>query len=205
MTTSDAFWDKVAEKYAARPVADMDAYDRTIERTASYLNATDRVLEVGCGTGTTARRLAPYVASIDATDASGALIDIAKRRQGNDDAQNVTFSLAALDQGPEGPFDVVMAFNLLHLIKDIPAALDHLHAQIRPGGLLITKTGCLGSGVSMMRVAIWAARKLGKAPLVRFLDTADIEAMVEAAGFDIIETGNYPAKPISRFLVARKV
>ncbi len=205
MTTSDAFWDKVAEKYAARPVADMDAYDRTIERTASYLNATDRVLEVGCGTGTTARRLAPYVASIDATDASGALIDIAKRRQGNDDAQNVTFSLAALDQGPEGPFDVVMAFNLLHLIKDIPAALDHLHTQIRPGGLLITKTGCLGSGVSMMRVAIWAARKLGKAPLVRFLDTADIEAMVEAAGFDIIETGNYPAKPISRFLVARKV
>ncbi len=205
MTTSDAFWDKVAEKYAARPVADMDAYDRTIERTASYLNATDRVLEVGCGTGTTARRLAPYVASIDATDASGALIDIAKRRQGNDDAQNVTFGLAALDQGPEGPFDVVMAFNLLHLIKDIPAALDHLHTQIRPGGLLITKTGCLGSGVSMMRVAIWAARKLGKAPLVRFLDTADIEAMVEAAGFDIIETGNYPAKPISRFLVARKV
>ena len=48
------FWDKAAAKYAKSPIEDIEAYNYTIGRTRSYLSPTDRVLEVGCGTGSTA-------------------------------------------------------------------------------------------------------------------------------------------------------
>ena len=61
-TAADArFWDKSARKYAAAPIKDMEGYDRTVDRTRQLLRDTDTVLELGCGTGTTALKLAPHV------------------------------------------------------------------------------------------------------------------------------------------------
>jgi cyclopropane fatty-acyl-phospholipid synthase-like methyltransferase len=50
------FWDKIAEGYAKRPVADQGAYERKLATTQRYLRADMEVLEFGCGTGTTTRR-----------------------------------------------------------------------------------------------------------------------------------------------------
>ena len=52
------FWDGIAEKYAKRPISDMAAYEYTLGRTRSYLKPEDQVLELGCGTGSTALLLA---------------------------------------------------------------------------------------------------------------------------------------------------
>ncbi len=52
--------------------------------------------------------------------------------------------------------------------------------------------------VSMMQM-------MGKAPFVKFMETAELETAIETAGFEIIETGNYPAAPPCRFVVARKL
>src|SRR5262249_9010493 len=46
------FWDRAARKYAAGRIADMPGYERTLERTRHYLKRSDKVLELGCGTGT---------------------------------------------------------------------------------------------------------------------------------------------------------
>ena len=46
---------------------------------------------------------------------------------------------------------------------------------------------------------------VGKAPSnVEFTRIADLEAAIQKAGFEIIETGNYPVDVPSRYLVARK-
>ena len=50
------FWDRMARKYAADPIADPAGYEHTLHRVQGLLNAGDRVLELGCGTGSTARR-----------------------------------------------------------------------------------------------------------------------------------------------------
>ena len=42
-----------------------------------------------------------------------------------------------------GSFDVVMGFNLLHLVEDCPGYLARMHDLLAPGGLLIIKTPCL--------------------------------------------------------------
>ncbi|QFT57763.1 hypothetical protein FIU94_02910 [Sulfitobacter sp. THAF37] len=48
-------------------------------------------------------------------------------------------------------------------------------------------------------------RLTGKAPFVRFLRIADPDRAIEEAGFEIIETGDYPASPPGHFVVARRL
>ena len=51
MKNAAQFWDGQAEKYAKKPIANMQAYNATLDRTRSYLAKDQHVLEVGCGTG----------------------------------------------------------------------------------------------------------------------------------------------------------
>ncbi|MEM0947543.1 MAG: class I SAM-dependent methyltransferase [Pseudomonadota bacterium] len=202
MTTS-AFWDKIAPRYAARPVQDPNAYAETLERTQSYLSADDDVLEVGCGTGTTALHLAYAVRHITATDYAQGMIDIAEGKRADKELRNVTFRQAGLSEPDDQTYDAVLAFNLLHLIEDVPAAIDALAVRLKPGGYFISKTVCLAHGGWPLRLLIPAMRLVGKAPYVGFLRRTEMNGMIEAAGLQIVETGGYPSAR-NHFIVARK-
>ena len=210
MTADARFWDRIAPKYAESPIRDMEAYRYTLERTRSYLSDSDRVLELGCGTGTTAIALARNAAQITATDLSEGMLKVGQERAWNAAVSNVEFQCCGVQDAPEGPFDAVMAFNLLHLLPDLEAALDAIAARLPEGGLFISKTPCLGEARGswkywMYTVAIPLMRLAGKAPsFVDFMDIRTLEAAVQRAGFDIIETGNYPADTPGRYLVARR-
>src|SRR6056297_839598 len=133
------------------------------------------------------------------------MIAIARERAATDDAA-ATFRVAPAEApAPDAPFDAVMAFNLLHLVDDPTATIHALGAQVKPGGLLITKTPCLADGNPLFRVLIPLMRLVGKAPPVRYLSVAGLDATIEAAGFEILETANLPASPPSRFVVARRL
>ncbi|SIO32378.1 class I SAM-dependent methyltransferase [Vannielia litorea] len=197
------FWNKVAPRYAARPITDEAAYATTLERTASYLGTDAQVLEAGAGTGTTARRLSPHAGRIVATDISDGLLEIARSRIEADDLTNISLEQTGIEALPEGQFDAAIAFNLLHLVPDPAAAVASLAARVRPDGYVITKTTALNR-MWYLRPLIGAMRLVGKAPKVRFFSVGEIDALHEAAGLTIVETGNYPAKPPARFVVARK-
>ncbi|ANK83627.1 MAG: hypothetical protein TEF_20145 [Rhizobiales bacterium NRL2] len=205
MTDTAAFWDRSARKYAARPVKDMGAYEKTLDRVRAHLSVGDEVLETGCGTGTTALKLADAAGRITATDISAGMIAIGREKAAAQDVANIEFRQATLEQDmPAGPFDAVLAFNLLHLLTDPADAIDRVRNLVRPGGLFISKTVCLGRRAWHFRALIGGLQLIGKAPHVSFLDVAELEAMVTGAGFEIIETGDYPAKPPSHFIVARR-
>lgn len=203
------FWDNLADRYAKSPIGDMDAYNYTLGRTRSYLSAKDTVLELGCGTGSTALILAANVDKIIATDISKNMIGIAEQKAKDQGVSNVTFATAAVaDAGKdEGPFDAVLAHNLLHLLENLPAALEHVHSLLKPGGLFISKTVCRpGKDAPMkyrlMRVIVPVMQLLGKAPYVNFMHVGELERTIARHGFKILETGNHP--PPSRYIVARK-
>ena len=200
------FWDRVADKYAASPIKDPAAYERTLERTRSYLSHDQQVLEVGCGTGSTALRLAADVRHLTATDISERMIAIAAAKAARQGARNVRFRQAGLpDDGlAPGSFDAVLSFNALHLMEDLPAVLGSLNAALKPGGVFISKTVCLAEQTRLWAIPIAVLRLIGKAPFVAMLSFAEIERAIAAAGFEIVETGTYPA-PFSRFVAARKV
>jgi ubiquinone/menaquinone biosynthesis C-methylase UbiE len=91
MPNAAKFWDKVANKYAATPIKDVQAYERTMDRTRTYLSKKDSVLEVGCGTGSTALLLAGSVNRITASDISSNMIDIARGKAKDQRVANVRF------------------------------------------------------------------------------------------------------------------
>lgn len=208
MTGNIAFWDKVAERYAAMPIGNQEAYEQTLERVADHLNGSDRVVEVGCGTATTALTLAPKVARMLATDASAEMVRIGRETAQAQGVENIEIVQAASNDGrlATGAHDVVMAFSLLHLVDDLDATLGHVAAMLRPGGLFISKTPCLRA-MWYLRPVLPVLRVLGKAPGgMAFLRPETLEAAMRRAGFEIVESGDYPAKtPPRRFVVARKL
>lgn len=213
MPAAEQFWNKIAEKYAASPIKDMESYEATLARTRAHLTPEDRVLEVGCGTGTTALKLAPSVGHITASDASASMVEIGRRKADETDAANAEFVLGTLegDTLPKGPFDAVLAFNLLHLVDDLPAALREIHARVKPGGLFISKTPCLGSIGPLMRMALplllvfMRARYRTEPPSPEFFTADDLERTVRDAGFEIVEAAAIPEGKASHFVVARKI
>lgn len=207
--THATFWSRGARSYAERPVPDAAAYARTLERTLHHLRPRDAVLELGCGTGTTALKLAPHVAWITATDFSDGMIEVAREKVWNESARNVELFVAE----PGGDallgrrFDAVLAFNLFHLLPDPAAGLAHVRRYLKPGGLFVSKTPCLaGLGLRSIayRAVVGTMRAAGRAPAVTFLTRAEWMATIRAAGFAIVERGTYPSGGANRFVVARR-
>lgn len=209
MVDSKTFWDKMAPKYAESQMRSVDDYEYTLARTLSYLTPQMRVLEMGCGTGTTALRLAPHVKAFVGTDQSSEMIRIA-RDKAADEHSNLEFRVlgAAESAQLEEGFDVVMGFNLFHLVPDADAVLADIFKMLKPGGLMISKTPCLmdkAFGWKRFLVAgmLPILKRIGKAPDVGLWRIADVDRRIADAGFETLEAGNFPA--ISRYVVARKI
>ena len=201
------FWDRAARKYAASPIADMAGYERTIERTRQLLKPSDVVLEFGCGTGTTALKLAPSVARLVASDVSSEMIAIAREKAQAEGCANVEFVCATLDAAPwpEAWFDVVLGFNVLHLVET-DVALARLRRLLKPGGLFISKTPCLGDMNPLIRLVVPAMQMIGQAPYVAVFSAAELERKIAAAGFEVVERERHASKgkDARPFIVARK-
>lgn len=205
MGTNEKFWDKVADKYAASPIKNMEAYEQTMARTRAYLSADQDVLEVGCGTGSTALLLAPNVKTMTASDISKRMIEIGEGKALTQNVQNVTFKEAALPDETlaQESFDAILCYNALHLVPELPAVLRNLHGALKPGGVFISKTPCLAQQTRLWGIPIFLLRLIGKAPYVNLLTFDAVELAITTEGFEIIETDTIPA-PFSRFVVAKK-
>lgn len=91
------------------------------------------VLEVGCGAGALAARLALRAGHVDAIDRSPAMIEQARRRV----PANVRLILADVltEQLPEGHYDAIVSNTALHHMP-LPDVLPRLAAALRSGGIL---------------------------------------------------------------------
>lgn len=206
MADSARFWDRIADKYSRSPVKDEESYRHTLDRVKAHLDPESRVLEIGCGTGSTALTLSESVAEIVATDISPRMIEIAARKARDGGIGNVRFAAEdTLAVGrTDGPFDAVLAFNLFHLLREPGAGIGAAMKLVRPGGLLISKSPCLKGANPIYPIMIPIMRLFGKAPHVSFFTVEELETMVTGAGGEIVETGTFPKSPPARFIVARK-
>jgi ubiquinone/menaquinone biosynthesis C-methylase UbiE len=207
-TAKDAqFWDRTAERYARSPIADQVGYDRTLVRTRDYLTSGDRVLELGCGTGTTALRLAANVDSYLATDVSSEMIGIARNKQADASVPGLRFETATAESLPEiNSFNAIIGFNYLHLVRDLTGTLRRIHNLLQPGGVFISKTPCVGDMNVLIRLALPVMRAIGKAPYAGVFRAAELRRHVELTGFDVIAVENHSIKgsEIRPYIVAHK-
>nr|WP_272213415.1 class I SAM-dependent methyltransferase [Marinicella sp. W31]MDC2879370.1 methyltransferase domain-containing protein [Marinicella sp. W31] len=204
-TKTKQFWDKIAEKYARDPISDPESYQIKLDITREYLHPDMRVLELGCGTGTTALYHAPAVDRIDAWDLSDNMIAIAERKAKDAAICNVHFrqgDVGAL-AGTNELYDVVMAHSLLHLLEHRERVFDSIFTALKPGGVLVSSTACLADFSWYIRTAIPAMQMIGKAPYVGSFTQEQLIAEMAQAGFSIVHQW-CPGRNKAAFLVATK-
>jgi ubiquinone/menaquinone biosynthesis C-methylase UbiE len=112
-----------------------------VERLLS-LRPGERVLELACGNGEFARRMAELGARVLATDFSDGMLEQARERGGaieyrRLDATDVE-AIRALE--PDGPFDATVANMAIMDMTTIEPMAEGLTAVIRPGGRLVVST-----------------------------------------------------------------
>lgn len=199
------FWDKLAAKYSRQPVANEDAYQHKLAVTRDLFTPEMSVLEFGCGTGTTAIAHALYVKHIRATDFSSGMIDIARDKAKAGGVSNVTFECVGVDEivAPDETYDVIMGHSILHLVEDQAAVIAQAHRWLKPGGVFVTSTACLGDKMGWFRFVAPIGRALGVLPLVRIFKGEELVRTMRAAGFSIDYEWR-PEKEIAIFIVAKK-
>jgi ubiquinone/menaquinone biosynthesis C-methylase UbiE len=72
------------------------------------------------------------------------MVEALEQRVQNAGLENVTCEQADIYALPyqADEFDAVVAANVLHLVPDLPAALDALRHVLKPGGSLVVPTFC---------------------------------------------------------------
>ena len=207
MEKAAKFWDRFANHYASKPVRNLPAYEDTLDRTANHLCRQNRVLEIGCGTGSTALTLSRQVAHVTACDYSGGMLRIARMRAEQQCRSNTDFLQATVHDRRLEPasFDAILAFNLLHLLPDLGATIARVHALLKPGGLFISKTACMAHMNPISKSFFGVIGRTGLIPHVRFLHPHELDDAITSELFQITETRTYAETPPRRFIVAAKV
>jgi ubiquinone/menaquinone biosynthesis C-methylase UbiE len=98
-------------------------------------NRVHHALDVGCGLGLFAKKLAKRAEGVDALDGDSAILTVASRAQA---AANLTYVQADFLTAdlPAATYDVIMAIASLHHM-DLEPALTKMHRLLRPAGKLL--------------------------------------------------------------------
>ena len=205
MDRETAFWNKLADKYSRRPVADEAAYQKKLDATREYFEPDMEVLEIGCGTGSTAIAHAPYVKHIRASDLSTRMVEIAKDKAKAAGIDNVTFEALSVDalDVPDASIDVVMAHSVLHLLEDKERVIADFHQMLKPGGVFVSSTACIGDMMLPLRLIIPVGRFLRLFPLVKIFSVDELKDSLANAGFEI-DYEWQPKKSAAAFIICRK-
>lgn len=204
-TRAEIFWDRHAPKYVAKPIADQPSYEAKLNHVRSLLLPADKVLEIGCGSGNTALQLASTCAHVTASDLSSRMIEGARSRLRNTNTRNVRFVHADANRIlADGPFDTILAFSLLHLVPDVLGTLGAIHAQLKPGGLFISKTVCIAERNFGIRSMVRFMSAAPFTPDVHILSQSALRYMIQQAGFEVIETRYFGDQCMDPFVVARR-
>lgn len=205
MDRSTRFWDKNAERYSKRRITDEAAYQKKLQVTREYFEPNMEVLELACGTGSTAIAHATYVKHIRAIDLSSKMIAIARGKADAANVSNVSFEQASIDDlsVPDQTIDAVLGLNILHLIENREAAIANVHQMLKPGGVFVTSTICMSDMMTILKVMVPIGTFLGLMPKIKTFTRAELESNLVSAGFEI-DYEWQPKKVAGLFIVAKK-
>lgn len=202
-----AFWNRRSEVFDKQVLSVYEnAYRKTVKRSAAFLKKEDRVFEIGCGTGVATIPLSKYVKEITATDISENMIQKAREKAKNQSKDNIIFrtgELTEMEVEPES-YDVVAAYNVLLYMKNQEEVLKKIYEVLKPGGIFLSATDCLGRNLSKDSVKKFWKSKLHLMPYVAFDTPISLMRKIQKNGFEVLEIVNLHKNPPNIFIAAKK-
>ena len=205
MPQPSRFWDRMANRYSRSPIADEAAYQKKLRVTRDYFRPDMEVLEFGCGTGSTAIVHAPYVKHILAIDFSSKMLKIAQGKADANNVKNITFRRASIDEFsvPDQTLDAVLGLSILHLLDNKDDVIAKVHKMLKPGGVFVTSTVCIGETMKFIKFIAPIGKALGFLPVLKVFTAQDLADSLRDAGFKIDHQWQ-PGKGKAVFIVAKK-
>jgi ubiquinone/menaquinone biosynthesis C-methylase UbiE len=163
-----------------------------------------QLLELGCGTGSTAIVHSPYVKHIRAIDISSKMIEIAKDKAAAENIRNISFERSTIDiiDIAEQSIDAVLALSILHLLENKEAVIQRIHKMLKPGGFFISSTACIGDSMKLFKLVAPIGRIFGL--VLKVFTRQELRDSLTNARFELDYEWQPPGKGKSVFIVARK-
>lgn len=156
--------------------------EETTAITKKYLKKTDTVLDFGCARGAYTIALASDVKEIHGIDISPKMIEIAKTK-----SKDIAFKVGTIFDIDE-EYDVVLAFNILHLLEDAEQVIAKIDTILKPGGRFISITACMKENL-LLRIAGFFLGLFGIVYIKKF--TISELKNILSSMFNIVETKNF--------------
>lgn len=135
-------FDRAADFYDATRgfPPEIDAQVAEFIRTTGNLQPSDRVLEIGVGTGRIALPVAPHIREYVGVDISEAMLIRLLEKQ---PTKSIYVALADAEMlpFPTDSFDVIIIVHVLHLVRDPKPVADELARVLNPTGTVLNCVG----------------------------------------------------------------
>lgn len=203
---SEKFWDRTANHYESEEKKDRQTYLNIIEKTRGYLKANDVVMDYGCGTGLVSNEIAGNVKLVHAIDISSKMIEIAENKAIGRKIQNIDYAYTTIfdKKYNSGSFNVILAFHILHLLEDPQKVVKRINELLKPGGLLISATPCMGERPFLNGI-FSIGGKLGIIPIIKSFKLPELEYLITTENFELVETECLHQKSQQYFIIAKKL
>ena len=212
-------------------VSGFPPYEALVDEVLGYVQrsapvggpaAPPHVLDVSCGVGTVAARLAARGYAVTGLDAVGHLVDVARKRHRRTESlrfEHLDVAMAAIPDA--GTYDVVVSMHTLYWHPRPEAVIVASRRMLRPGGHAVfltysrpARVGRTFSEVRADRGLVQAARSLRwllptalfemlRHAERRYLTESEFHAALRSAGFDLLDSRETFLAGISRLAWVR--
>ncbi|MBF0141430.1 MAG: bifunctional 2-polyprenyl-6-hydroxyphenol methylase/3-demethylubiquinol 3-O-methyltransferase UbiG [Magnetococcales bacterium] len=161
------------------------------------------ILDIGCGGGLLAEELWQRGAHVVAIDRSETIIEVAKahQRQSGSDVAYLMQTPSQLTEAGKGPFDIVMAMEVLEHVPDVYEFLAESTSVLKPGGLLFFAT-LNRTWQSWLKAIVGAEYILGWLPRGthshdKFIRPSELDQHLRRAGLNMVDLKGMTYAPLS--------
>jgi len=195
------FWNKQARKFSVKESIEMKV---CIDKFKKHIRPHMYVLDFGCGTGVSTRAVAKMSNRVIGIDYSEKMIEIARKATIEESKINYLATTIYDKKLNDSEYDVVLALNVLHLVEDTELTIRRIHQLLKPDGLFISVTPCLGERNFVIKVLFKFLAKINLLIPVNPFSIIELEKLLSTPGFTVVELSNLNNMDSTVFVVSKK-
>ena len=159
-------------------------YKLVLSRIPQIITSSDRVLELGAGTGIFTIPISKYCKEIVAVDISNNMLIKLKEKAEESDIKNITCILGDYENvNFNKTFDVICSFSSFEYISDLENTINSLSNYLKPGGILYFTT----AHCSLFRFFTQIGNALRQGLWLKARSKNEIKKMLHSASFHKID------------------